>query len=105
MSACELLHTSDRQSPVLSAPTFHLSAGRRSMSPFVYLKAVAGAVGANVFPPLADYAVSFMPVPGNVRTALAILLIALLTGGVVYQVPNQQGPSPVPPVRQNPGLT
>jgi hypothetical protein len=61
------------------------------MNPLLYLKAVVGAVGANVFPPLADWAVTFIPgAPPNVRTALSILLVALLTGGAVYSTPNQQ---------------
>jgi hypothetical protein len=42
---------------------------------------VVGAVGANVFPPVAEYVVSFVPTPRNVHTALSILLVALLTGG------------------------
>jgi hypothetical protein len=42
---------------------------------------VVGAVGANVFPPIAEYVVSFVPAPTNVHTALSILLVALLTGG------------------------
>jgi hypothetical protein len=60
------------------------------MNPLLYLKAVVGAVGANVFPPIADYVVSFAQVPPNVHTALSILLVALLTGGAVYGTPNQQ---------------
>ncbi|MDH2341734.1 hypothetical protein QCM77_00805 [Bradyrhizobium sp. SSUT18] len=62
------------------------------MNILTYLKAVVGAVGANVFPPLADYAVSFLPAsaPANVHTALSILLVALLTGGAVYATPNQK---------------
>jgi len=60
------------------------------MNPLVYLKAVIGAVGANVFPPIADYIMSLIPVPAPVRTALSILLVALLTGGAVYATPNQQ---------------
>ena len=59
------------------------------MNPLLYLKAVAGAVGANVFPPIAEWAVSFIPAPPNVRTALSILFVALLTGGAVYGTPNQ----------------
>lgn len=63
----------------------------------IYLKAVIGAVGANVFPPLADWAVSYITVaPPNVRTALSVLLVALLTGGAVYTAPNNPGPAPVP---------
>lgn len=63
------------------------------MNPLLYLKAVMGAVGANVFPPLADYAVSFIPtIPTNVRSALSILIVALLTGGAVYSTPNRQQP-------------
>lgn len=65
------------------------------MNPLLYLKAVVGAVGANVFPPLAEYAVSFIPAtaaPQNVRSALAILLVALATGGTIYGTPNQQPP-------------
>lgn len=62
------------------------------MNPLLYLKAVVGAVGANVFPPIAEYVVSFVPVPGNVHTALSVLLVALLTGGAVYSTPNQQPP-------------
>jgi hypothetical protein len=68
------------------------------MNPFAYLKAVAAAVGANVFPPLAEWAVSFVPhAPDNVRSALSILLVALATGGAVYGTPNQapQRPDPV----------
>ncbi len=60
------------------------------MNPLLYLKAVIGAVGANVFPPIADWLVSFIPAPGSVRTALSILLVALLTGGAVYATPNKQ---------------
>ena len=60
------------------------------MNPLLYLKAVIGAVGANVFPPIADWLVSFIPAPGPVRTALSILLVALLTGGAVYVTPNKQ---------------
>ena len=62
------------------------------MNPLLYLKAVVGAVGANVFPPIADYLVTFVPAPPNVRTALSILLVTLLTGGAVYGAPNQQPP-------------
>jgi hypothetical protein len=63
------------------------------MNPLLYLKSVVAAVGANVFPPIADWAVSFISVaPPNVRTALSILLVALLTGGAVYTTPNQQPP-------------
>ena len=62
------------------------------MNPVLYFKAAVGAVGANVFPPIADYLVTFIPggVPSNVRTALSILIVALLTGGAVYSTPNQQ---------------
>ena len=59
------------------------------MNPLLYLKAVIGAVGANVFPPIADWLMTFVPVPPNVRTALSILLVALLTGGAVYVTPNR----------------
>ena len=59
------------------------------MNPLLYLKAVIGAVGANVFPPISDWVVSFIPAPTNVRTALSILLVALLTGGAVYATPNK----------------
>jgi hypothetical protein len=62
------------------------------MNPLLYLKAVIGAVGANVFPPIADYLMSLIPVPGNVRAALSILVVALLTGGAVYATPNKQQP-------------
>lgn len=58
------------------------------MNPVLYLKAVIGAVGANVFPPIADWVVGFAPVPPNVHAALSILLVALLTGGAVYGTPN-----------------
>lgn len=60
------------------------------MNILTYLKAVVGAVGANVFPPLAEYAVSFLHAPANVQTALSILIVALLTGGAVYATPNQK---------------
>ena len=60
------------------------------MNPLQYLKAVIGAVGANVFPPICEYLVSFITAaPANVRTALSILM-ALLTGGAVYATPNQK---------------
>jgi hypothetical protein len=59
------------------------------MNPLLYLKAVIGAVGASVFPPIANWLVSFIPAPANVRTALTILLVALLTGGAVYATPNK----------------
>jgi len=42
-----------------------------------------GAVGANVFPPIAEYVVSFVPAP-------TMLLVALLTGGAVWDTPNKQ---------------
>jgi hypothetical protein len=48
---------------------------------------VVGAVGANVFPPIAEYAVSLVSAPTNVHTALSILLVALLTGGAVRERP------------------
>lgn len=60
------------------------------MNPLLYLKAVIGAVGANVFPPIADWLVSFIPAPVKVHAALSILLVALLTGGAVYATPNKQ---------------
>ena len=59
------------------------------MNPLLYLKAVIGAVGANVFPPIADWLVNYIPAPANVHTALSILLVALLTGGAVYATPNR----------------
>lgn len=69
------------------------------MNPLLYLKAVIGAVGANVFPPLADWAVTYLPgnVPGNVRTALSVLIVALLTGGAVYSTPNTHTSEITPP--------
>jgi hypothetical protein len=60
------------------------------MTPFLYLKAVIGAVGASVFPPIADWLVSFIPAPANVHSALSLLIVALLTGGAVYATPNKQ---------------
>jgi hypothetical protein len=59
------------------------------MNPLHYLKTVIAAVGANVFPPIADWLVGFIPAPANVHMALSILLVALLTGGVVYATPNK----------------
>jgi hypothetical protein len=59
------------------------------MNPLHYLKAVIAVVGANVFPPIADWLVSFIPAPANVHTALSCLLVALLTGGAVYMTPNR----------------
>ena len=70
------------------------------MHPVLYVKAVVGAVGANVFPPLVDWGMSFVSVPPNVRSSLSILIIALLTGGVVYSTPNQQSPSQKLPTAQ-----
>jgi hypothetical protein len=60
------------------------------MNPLLYLKAVIGAVGANVFPPICTWLVTFIPgnPPPNVRDAITIFLVALLTGGVVYAIPN-----------------
>ena len=60
------------------------------MNPLLYLKAVIGAVGANVFPPITDWIMTFVPAPNQVRSALSILLVALLTGGAVYVTPNRQ---------------
>jgi hypothetical protein len=61
-----------------------------SMDILTYLKAVTGAVGVSVFPPLADWAVSYLTfMPDNAQKALSILLVALLTGGAVYSVPNK----------------
>lgn len=62
------------------------------MNLFLYLKAVIGAVGAGVLPPIFDWLVTFLPgnPPANVREAVSILLVALLTGGAVYATPNQQ---------------
>jgi hypothetical protein len=62
------------------------------MNPLLYLKAVVGAVGANVFPPIANWLVTYIPAPADVRSALAILVVALLTGGTVYATPNHQPP-------------
>lgn len=59
------------------------------MNPLQYLKAVIGAVGANVFPPISDWLVTYIPAPPNVQTALSILFVALLTGGAVYATPNK----------------
>lgn len=59
------------------------------MNPLLYLKAVIAGVGASVFPPIADWGVSYIPAPDNVHTALSILLVALLTGGSVYATPNK----------------
>lgn len=59
------------------------------MNPMLYLKAVIGAVGANVFPPITDWLVGFIPAPDNVHRALSILIVALLTGGAVYATPNR----------------
>jgi hypothetical protein len=72
---------------------WHLIGGH-IMNPLLYLKAVVGAVGANVFPPITDWIVTYIPAPTNVRTALSILLVALLTGGAIYTAPNQKPPSP-----------
>jgi hypothetical protein len=59
------------------------------MNPVVYIKAVIGAVGASIFPPIADWAMTFIPAPPNVRSALSLLVVALLTGGAVYATPNK----------------
>ena len=59
------------------------------MNALVYVKAVIGAVGASVFPPIADWAMTFIPAPPNVRSALSILVVAVLTGGAVYATPNK----------------
>ena len=62
-----------------------------------YLKAVVSAVGANVFPPIVGWGVSYIPAPDNVRTALTILFVALLTGGSVYATPNKVPKPEQPP--------
>ena len=59
------------------------------MNPMLYLKAVIGAVGANAFPPIAAWLVSYVPAPMEAQAALAMLLVALVTGGAIYAVPNQ----------------
>ena len=59
------------------------------MHPVLYVKAVVGAVGANVFPPIIDWGVSFVNAPPNVRSALSLLIVAMLTGGAIYSTPNQ----------------
>jgi hypothetical protein len=65
------------------------------MNPLVYLKAVMGAVGANVFPPICEWLVTFIPgnPPNDVRSAISLFLVALLTGGAVYATPNQRSAS------------
>lgn len=69
------------------------------MHPVLYFKAVIGAVGANVFPPIAHWLVSLIPgAPDDVRTALSVLLVALLTGGLVYGTPNRPA-EPAQPVQ------
>jgi hypothetical protein len=68
----------------------HLLTQEDNVNPLLYLKAVIGAVGANVFPPIANYLMSFVPAPAPVQSALSILLVALLTGGAVYATPNKQ---------------
>lgn len=66
-----------------------------SLHPANYLKGVIAAVGANVFPPLADWATSYIPgAPPNVKSALSILIVALLTGGAVYTTPNNTPSTP-----------
>jgi hypothetical protein len=52
----------------------------------LYLKAW-WARSAPIFPPFAEYVVSFVPAPTNVHTALSMLLVALLTGGAVQARP------------------
>jgi hypothetical protein len=61
------------------------------VNPLLYLKAVIGAVGANVFPPICNWLVTFIPgnPPTSVQSAVSILLVALLTGGAVYATPNK----------------
>jgi predicted PurR-regulated permease PerM len=59
------------------------------MRPLIYVKAVIGAAGATAFPPIFNWLTTYIPVPQDVRTALSILLVALVTGGVVYATPNQ----------------
>jgi len=61
------------------------------MNPLLYLKAVIGAVGATVFPPICSWLVSFLPghPPASVQTAITVLLVAILTGGSIYATPNK----------------
>lgn len=58
------------------------------MHPFNYLKSILAIVGATTMPPIADWLVGFIPAPDNVHFALSTLLVALITGGSVYSVPN-----------------
>lgn len=63
------------------------------MNPLNYLKAVLGAVSASMYP-LVDYLVGLIPnIPPVPHTSLDVLIMALLTGGVVYGAPNQNQPS------------
>ena len=59
------------------------------MNPLTYVKAVVAAVGGTVFPPITNWIVTFIPAPPQVQTAISILLVALLTGGSVFAVPNK----------------
>ena len=59
------------------------------MNPLLYMKAVVGAVGASVFPPITDWLVTYIQAPPTVQHALSILFVALLTGGSIYAVPNR----------------
>ena len=60
------------------------------MNPLDYLKAVVGAVGATAFPPICAWLASYVPAPPEVQSALVMLFIALLTGGVIYAAPNRK---------------
>jgi hypothetical protein len=61
------------------------------MNPLLYLKGVIGAVRAKHFSAYRRSACDFHSgVPGSVRTALPIVLVALLTGGAVYVTPNKE---------------
>jgi hypothetical protein len=60
------------------------------MNPFFYLKALVGAAGANFFPPICDWVVTFIPgnPPPSTQFALSALLVSILTGGSIYATTN-----------------
>ena len=66
------------------------------MNPLLYLKAIVGAVGANVFPPICDWVVTFVPghPPQSTQFALSALLVSILTGGSIYATTNKTTAAP-----------
>lgn len=62
-------------------------------NPLNYLKAVFAAIGMALYP-LVDWLVGMIPnIPDGPHTSADVVIMAIVTGGIVYGVPNQNQPS------------